>query len=87
MLSSFFSPRSLIFVCYRDHSGFIDYNEFKTVFSANLGPDAIPFNFDSDWIKLFLGKKDGTHVLGCMFIPFAGDSLLTSLQITNSRSL
>jgi solute carrier family 25 aspartate/glutamate transporter 12/13 len=52
----------------RDHSGYIDYNEFKTVFSANLGPDAIPFDFDCDWIKLYLGKKNGTHVLGCMFI-------------------
>ncbi|CAA7264836.1 unnamed protein product [Cyclocybe aegerita] len=47
-----------------DHSGYIDYNEFKTVFSANLGPDAIPFDFDCDWIKLYLGKKNGTHVLG-----------------------
>jgi len=34
-----------------DHSGFIDYNEFKTVFSANLGPEAIPFNFD--WLVSF----------------------------------
>ncbi|KAJ3517865.1 hypothetical protein NLJ89_g229 [Agrocybe chaxingu] len=47
-----------------DHSGYIDYNEFKTVFSANLRPDAIPFDFDCDWIKLYLGKKNGTHVLG-----------------------
>ncbi|KAF9531941.1 mitochondrial carrier domain-containing protein [Crepidotus variabilis] len=47
-----------------DHSGNIDYNEFKTVFSANLGPDAIPFDFDCDWVKLYLGKKNGTHVLG-----------------------
>ncbi|KAJ7170155.1 mitochondrial carrier domain-containing protein, partial [Mycena filopes] len=47
-----------------DHSGFIDYNEFKTVFSANIGPDAIPFDFDCDWIKLYLGKKNGSHVLG-----------------------
>ncbi|PPQ79404.1 hypothetical protein CVT25_002674 [Psilocybe cyanescens] len=47
-----------------DHSGYIDYNEFKTVFSANLGPDAIPFDFDCDWIKLYLGKKNGSHVLG-----------------------
>ncbi|KAF8971731.1 mitochondrial carrier domain-containing protein [Flammula alnicola] len=47
-----------------DHSGYIDYNEFKTVFSANLGPDAIPFDFDCDWVKLYLGKKNGTHVLG-----------------------
>lgn len=47
-----------------DHSGYITFDEFKTVFSANIGPDAIPFNFDCDWVKLYLGKKDGTHVLG-----------------------
>lgn len=47
-----------------DHSGFIDFDEFKTVFSANIGSDAIPFDFDCDWIKLYLGKKNGTHVLG-----------------------
>ena len=34
-----------------DHSGFIDFNEFKTVFSANLGPEAIPFDFD--WLVPF----------------------------------
>ncbi|KAF9055844.1 mitochondrial carrier domain-containing protein [Panaeolus papilionaceus] len=47
-----------------DHSGYIDYNEFKSVFSANLGPDAIPFDFDCDWVKLYLGTKNGQHVLG-----------------------
>ncbi|PPQ63823.1 hypothetical protein CVT24_009773 [Panaeolus cyanescens] len=47
-----------------DHSGYIDYNEFKTVFSANLGPDAIPFDFNCDWVKLYLGTKNGQHVLG-----------------------
>lgn len=30
----------------RDHSGFISYDEFKNVFSANIGPNAIPFDFD-----------------------------------------
>uniref|UniRef100_A0A0W0F1L7 EF-hand domain-containing protein n=1 Tax=Moniliophthora roreri TaxID=221103 RepID=A0A0W0F1L7_MONRR len=52
-----------------DHSGFISYDEFKNVFSANIGPDAIPFDFDCDWVKLYLGKKNGTHVLGCKFPP------------------
>ncbi|KAF9015681.1 mitochondrial carrier domain-containing protein [Cyathus striatus] len=49
-----------------DNSGYITYDEFKTVFSANIGPDAIPFDFDwqVDWVKLYLGKKNGTHVLG-----------------------
>ncbi|KAH9920237.1 mitochondrial inner membrane protein [Epithele typhae] len=47
-----------------DESGTIDYDEFKNVFNANIGPDAIPFDFDCDWVKLYLGKKNGAHVLG-----------------------
>ncbi|CAL1694532.1 unnamed protein product [Somion occarium] len=47
-----------------DDSGTITHDEFKNVFKANIGPDAIPFDFDCDWIKLYLGKKKGTHVLG-----------------------
>ena len=29
-----------------DHSGTITYDEFKNVYSSNIGPDAIPFDFD-----------------------------------------
>lgn len=47
-----------------DHSGNIDYEEFRSVLAANIGPDSIPFDFDCDWVKLYLGKKNGTHVLG-----------------------
>ncbi|OSD06211.1 mitochondrial carrier [Trametes coccinea BRFM310] len=47
-----------------DDSGTISYDEFKNVFNANIGPDAIPFDFDCDWVKLYLGKKNGAHVLG-----------------------
>ncbi|KAI0715020.1 mitochondrial carrier [Earliella scabrosa] len=47
-----------------DESGTITYDEFKNVFNANIGPDAIPFDFDCDWVKLYLGKKNGAHVLG-----------------------
>ncbi|KZT62607.1 mitochondrial inner membrane protein [Calocera cornea HHB12733] len=47
-----------------DGSGTIDYDEFKNVFEACLGPEALPFNFDCDWVKLYLGKRDGAHVLG-----------------------
>ena len=67
---------------FSDQSGTITFEEFKNAFSSNLGPDAIPFNFDScvrsfhdqvseltrcnsDWVKLYLGKRDGAHVLGC----------------------
>ncbi|KDN36523.1 hypothetical protein RSAG8_10770, partial [Rhizoctonia solani AG-8 WAC10335] len=44
--------------------GTITFDEFKNVFSANLGPDSIPFNFDCVWVKLYLGKRNGEHVLG-----------------------
>ncbi|KAF5388492.1 hypothetical protein D9757_004726 [Collybiopsis confluens] len=52
-----------------DNSGYIDFDEFKNVMSENIGTDAIPFDFDCDWVKLYLGKKNGTHVLGCKFSP------------------
>lgn len=29
-----------------DASGTISFDELKNVFTANVGPDAIPFNFD-----------------------------------------
>lgn len=33
--------------CYdSDDSGTITYDEFKSVFNANIGPDSIPFDFD-----------------------------------------
>lgn len=42
----------------------MSFDEFKRAYSANLGPDAIPFDFESDWVKLYLGKVGGQHVLG-----------------------
>ncbi|KAF7975211.1 hypothetical protein HWV62_10290 [Athelia sp. TMB] len=47
-----------------DSSGTITYEEFKNVFTANVDPGSIPFDFDCDWVKLYLGKKNGAHVLG-----------------------
>ncbi|KAG7452245.1 mitochondrial carrier [Guyanagaster necrorhizus] len=47
-----------------DGSGFIDFDEFKSVYSANIPPGSIPFDFNCDWVKLYLGKKNGTRVLG-----------------------
>lgn len=46
-----------------DGSGTITFDEFKKVYSENVGPDSVPFNFDCDWVKLYLGKRDGRHVL------------------------
>ncbi|KAI0094463.1 mitochondrial carrier [Irpex rosettiformis] len=47
-----------------DNSGTITYDEFKNVFKSAITSESIPFDFDGDWVKLYLGKKDGTHVLG-----------------------
>jgi solute carrier family 25 aspartate/glutamate transporter 12/13 len=46
----------VLVACYRDGSGTITFDEFKSVFSAEIGPDAIPFNFD--WCVLVVN-------LGC----------------------
>ena len=47
-----------------DGDGSVSFEEFKRVFSESLGPNAIPFDFNSDWVKLYLGKVGGEHVLG-----------------------
>lgn len=47
-----------------DDSGAIDFEEFKSVLQRNIASSGIPFNFDSDWIKLYLGRRGGSHVLG-----------------------
>ncbi|GAA5890987.1 hypothetical protein JCM6882_008874 [Rhodosporidiobolus microsporus] len=44
--------------------GKVKFEEFKQVFSDSLGPTAIPFDFDSPWVTLYLGKGKGGHVLG-----------------------
>jgi hypothetical protein len=35
-----------MYVAYRDGFGTITFEKFKGVFSAEIGPDTIPFNFD-----------------------------------------
>lgn len=48
----------------QDSNGDVTFDEFKRVFSENLRPDSIPFTFESPWVRLFLGKRGGQHVLG-----------------------
>ncbi|WWC66402.1 uncharacterized protein I206_100304 [Kwoniella pini CBS 10737] len=47
-----------------DASGTIEFDEFKAVLSANTAASGIPFNFDCDWMKLYVGQRGGRHVLG-----------------------
>lgn len=39
----------------------MDFNTFKEVYNANKTSDTIPFNWDSDWVKLYLGGKKHRH--------------------------
>ncbi len=47
-----------MYAAYRDGSGTITFDEFKGVFSAEIGPDAIPFNFDWYVLISFAGASD-----------------------------
>lgn len=42
----------------RDSDGRITLKQFKQVYSENIGPDSIPFNFKTDWFSLYVGRKD-----------------------------
>ncbi|KAK4508288.1 hypothetical protein PRZ48_002026 [Zasmidium cellare] len=42
-------------------SGLVDFNTFKDVYARNKTSDSIPFNWDSDWAKLYLGGKKHRH--------------------------
>jgi solute carrier family 25 aspartate/glutamate transporter 12/13 len=44
-----------------DGTGKITKDQFKQILSANIGKDAIPFDFECEWLKLYTGGKDATH--------------------------
>lgn len=46
-----------------DNNGLVSFEEFQQVFKSTISPDSIPFDFDSPWVHLYLGRKDGVHVL------------------------
>ena len=47
-----------------DGNGSITSDEFKQVMSEELGPKALPFDFNANWVKLYMGQASGQHVLG-----------------------
>lgn len=42
-------------------SGKITRDQFKQIFAANIGQDAIPFDFECEWLKLYTGGKTASH--------------------------
>ncbi|GAA5844177.1 hypothetical protein JCM5353_005892 [Sporobolomyces roseus] len=47
-----------------DGNGQVAFDEFKEVLTSLNGPDSLPFNFDSPWVTLYLGKGKAGHYLG-----------------------
>ncbi|KAF9940074.1 mitochondrial aspartate-glutamate transporter agc1 [Modicella reniformis] len=42
-------------------TGKITRDQFKQILSANIGKDAIPFDFNCEWLELYTGGKEVTH--------------------------
>ncbi|KAF9174136.1 mitochondrial aspartate-glutamate transporter agc1 [Mortierella sp. AD011] len=42
-------------------SGTITRDQFQQILSANIGQDAIPFDFECEWLKLYTGGKNAAH--------------------------
>jgi solute carrier family 25 aspartate/glutamate transporter 12/13 len=51
-----------------DGNGSLGLDEFKKVFSESLGPRSLPFNFDTPWLKMYMGKAEGDHVVGYTWV-------------------
>ncbi|KAI8365570.1 mitochondrial carrier domain-containing protein [Blakeslea trispora] len=44
-------------------TGKVTFDQFKSVLTSNMPADAVPFDFDCDWLKLYIGSKEGHHEL------------------------
>ncbi|KAG6276180.1 hypothetical protein E4U48_001745 [Claviceps purpurea] len=40
-----------------DRTGNVTFDNFRRLYDLNKGPDNIPFNWDCEWAKLYLGRK------------------------------
>ncbi|KAH7152428.1 mitochondrial carrier domain-containing protein [Dactylonectria estremocensis] len=44
-------------------TGRIQYDDFRTLYELNKGPDNIPFDWESEWARLYIGSKKNRHAL------------------------
>ena len=64
----------------------VSYDEFRQVFVEAIGEGAIPFDFNSPWVTLYLGKKDGKHVLDYPQFAQISQSRHTSSGLQKGRT-
>ena len=43
--------------------GTVKYDDFRRLYELNKGPDSIPFDWDCEWAKLYIGSKTKRHNL------------------------
>ncbi|EMR68621.1 hypothetical protein MGN70_002267 [Eutypa lata] len=43
--------------------GSVKYEDFRSLYEQNKGPDSIPFDWDCEWAKLYIGDKKKRHGL------------------------
>lgn len=46
-----------------DRTGTVKYEDFRKLYELNKGPDNIPFDWDCEWAKLYIGSKKMRHDL------------------------
>ncbi|KAK3373926.1 mitochondrial carrier domain-containing protein [Lasiosphaeria ovina] len=46
-----------------DRLGTVKYDDFRKLYELNKGPDSIPFNWDCEWARLYIGSKTKRHNL------------------------
>ncbi|KAL7974899.1 mitochondrial carrier protein [Trichoderma sp. SZMC 28014] len=46
-----------------DRTGIVKYDDFKRLYELNKGPENIPFDWDCEWAKLYIGTNKNRHNL------------------------
>lgn len=41
--------------------GHVKYDDFRKLYELNKGPDSLPFDWDCEWAKLYIGSKKKRH--------------------------
>lgn len=46
-----------------DGTGHVKYDDFRRLYELNKGPDSIPFDWECEWAKLYIGSQKKRHSL------------------------
>ena len=44
-------------------TGHVKYDDFRKLYELNKGPESIPFDWDCEWAKLYIGSRKKRHTL------------------------